>query len=450
MSIKEELLAKARKPSEDALRLHLFYRGKICTAPKCAIRSFDDFAIWYSPGVAAACRAIVSDPLQSYEFTNRANTIAVVSDGTRVLGLGDIGPEAGMPVMEGKALLFKYLGGVDAVPLCLDTKDPDEIIHMVKLIQPSFGGINLEDLAQPKCFHILDALRSDPAVKIPVWHDDQQGTATVLLAGLINALKLVAKELNRVKVAMIGMGAASVATLRLLVASGMKMGQLVAVDSKGILHPNRHDVEERQEEFADKWRVCLESNAEGVRGGIAEAMRGADVCIAFSTPGPGTIRPEWVAQMACDAIVFPCANPIPEIWPWEAKEARARIVGTGRSDFSNQLNNSLVFPGVFRGTLDVRARTISDEMCLAAAAELAQYAVDRGIDDDNIVPKMDEREVYPREAVAVAMKAQEQGLARIAMSREALLDKATRMIQAAREMTEILMREGAIPLPPQV
>ncbi len=450
MSIKEELLAKARKPSEDALRLHPFYRGKICTAPKCAIRSFDDFAIWYSPGVAAACRAIVSDPLQSYEFTNRANTIAVVSDGTRVLGLGDIGPEAGMPVMEGKALLFKYLGGVDAVPLCLDTKDPDEIIHMVKLIQPSFGGINLEDLAQPKCFHILDALRSDPAVKIPVWHDDQQGTATVLLAGLINALKLVAKELNRVKVAMIGMGAASVATLRLLVASGMKMGQLVAVDSKGILHPNRHDVEERQEEFADKWRVCLESNAEGVRGGIAEAMRGADVCIAFSTPGPGTIRPEWVAQMACDAIVFPCANPIPEIWPWEAKEARARIVGTGRSDFSNQLNNSLVFPGVFRGTLDVRARTISDEMCLAAAAELAQYAVDRGIDDDNIVPKMDEREVYPREAVAVAMKAQEQGLARIAMSREALLDKATRMIQAAREMTEILMREGAIPLPPQV
>jgi malate dehydrogenase (oxaloacetate-decarboxylating) len=449
MVSKDELLAKAKKPSEDALRLHPFYKGKIATAPKCAIRNFDDFAIWYSPGVAAACRGIQANPSLSYEYTNRANTIAVVSDGTRVLGLGDIGPEAGMPVMEGKALLFKYLGGVDAVPLCLDTKDPDEIIHTVKLIQPSFGGINLEDLSQPKCFRILDELRADPAVKIPIWHDDQQGTATVLLAGLINALKLVGKEMGQIKVAMVGVGAASVATLRLLVASGVQLGALIATDSKGTLHPGRHDIEAQQGEFVDKWRICLQSNAERVTGGAAEAMRGADVCIAFSRPGPDTIRPEWVKQMAHDAIVFPCANPIPEIWPWDAKEAGARIVGTGRSDFPNQLNNSLVFPGVFRGALDVRARTISDEMCLVAARELARYAEKRGIDDENIAPRMDEPDVYAYEAVAVAMKAQEQGLARIQVSRDELFHKAQQAIKSARDMTQILMREGIIPMPPE-
>jgi malate dehydrogenase (oxaloacetate-decarboxylating) len=449
MVSKDELLAKAKKPSEDALRLHPFYKGKIATAPKCAIRNFDDFAIWYSPGVAAACRAIQANPSLSYEYTNRANTIAVVSDGTRVLGLGDIGPEAGMPVMEGKALLFKYLGGVDAVPLCLDTKDPDEIIRTVKLIQPSFGGINLEDLSQPKCFRILDELRADPAVKIPVWHDDQQGTATVLLAGLINALKLVGKEMSQIKVAMVGVGAASVATLRLLVASGVPLGKLIATDSKGTLHPGRHDIEAQQSEFVDKWRICLQSNADRVVGGAAEAMRGADVCIAFSKPGPDTIRPEWVKQMAKDAIVFPCANPIPEIWPWDAKEAGARIVGTGRSDFPNQLNNSLVFPGIFRGALDVRARTISDEMCLVAAQELARYAEKRGIDDENIAPRMDEPDVYAYEAVAVAMKAQEQGLARVQASREEVFSKAQQAIKSARDMAQILMREGIIPMPPE-
>ncbi len=449
MSTKEELLAKAAKPSTDALRLHPFYRGKIATAPKCAIRSLDDFAIWYTPGVAAACRGIADDPALSYEYTNRANVIAVVSDGTRVLGLGDIGPEAGMPVMEGKALLYKYLGGVDAVPLCLDTKSADDIIRVVKLIQPSFGGINLEDIAQPKCFRVLDELRADPTVTIPVWHDDQQGTATVLLAGLINALKLVGKEMSNIRVAMVGMGAANVATLRLLRASGLDMGQVIATDSKGTLHPGRSDVERQQDDFAIKWQVCLETNADGVRGGIAEAMRGADVMIAFSQPGPGTIKPEWVRGMASDAIVFPCANPIPEIWPWEAKEAGARIVGTGRSDFPNQLNNSLGFPGIFRGALDVRATTITDEMCLAAAAELAQCAEDRGISDDDIAPRMDEWEVFPREAVAVGMKAQEQGLARIRMSREELYDQASRTIRSARDMAEVLMREGIIAMPPE-
>lgn len=444
MLSKEELLARAHKPSEDAMRLHPFYRGKIETVPKCVIRDFQDFAIWYTPGVAAPCRAIEADKGLVYEYTNKGNTIAIVSDGTRVLGLGNIGPEAGLPVMEGKALLFKYLGGVDAVPICLRTESADEIINTVKLIQPSFGGINLEDIQQPKCFKVLDTLRADPSVEIPVWHDDQQGTATVLLAGLINALKIVGKDLSNVRLTLIGLGAANVATLRLLLASGMTLDQLVAVDSKGVLHPERTDIEERQEDFGHKWKVCLESNADGRRGGIQEALRNADVCIAFSRPGPGSIKPEWVAGMANDAIVFPCANPIPEIWPWEAKEAGARIVGTGRSDFPNQLNNSLGFPGIFRGTLDVRASTITDEMCLAAATELAQCAEDRGIDEDNIAPTMDEWDVFPREAAAVGMKAQEQGLALLTMTRQELYDKASATIQKARETTQLLMREGMI------
>ena len=447
MLTKEELLAKANKPAQDAMKLHPFYKGKVQIMSKCTIRDFNDFAIWYTPGVAAPCRAIQAEPELVYEYTNKANCIAVVSDGTRVLGLGDIGPEAGLPVMEGKALLFKYLGGVDAVPICLDTKDPDEFIHAVKLLEPSFGGINLEDISQPKCFKILDTLRAE--MDIPVWHDDQQGTATVLLAGLINALKIVGKEMGKIKIAMVGVGAANVATYRLLKASGVDLGGIVACDSRGALHPGRGDIEERQEEFADKWRICNETNAEQIVGGVAEAMRGADVMIAFSRPGPGTIKPEWVAGMAKDAMVFPCANPIPEIWPWEAKEAGARIVGTGRSDFPNQLNNSLGFPGIFRGTLDVRAKTITDEMALAAAHELAKCAEERGIDEENIAPNMDEWEVYPREAVAAAMKAQEQGIARLSKTREQLYEEASVIIRQAREATQCLMREGFIAPAPE-
>ena len=447
MLTKEELLAKAKKPAQDAMKLHPFYRGKIQIASKCAIRDFNDFAIWYTPGVAAPCRAIQAEPELVFEHTNKANCIAVVTDGTRVLGLGDIGPEAGLPVMEGKALLFKYLGGVDAVPICLRTKDPDEFIHTVKLLEPSFGGINLEDISQPKCCKILDALRAE--MDIPVWHDDQQGTATVLLAGIINALKIVGKGIDKIKIAMIGMGAANVATYRLLKASGVDLGWIVACDSKGTLHPGRDDIEKRQEEFADKWRICNETNAERIVGGVAEAMCGADVMIAFSEPGPGTIKPEWVKGMAKDAMVFPCANPIPEIWPWEAKEAGARIVGTGRSDFPNQLNNSLGFPGIFRGTLDVRAKTITDEMALAAAHELARCAEERGIHDDDIAPRMDEWEVFPREAVATAMKAQEQGIARLKKTREQLYDEASAIIRQAREATQCLMREGFIAPAPE-
>jgi len=442
---KEELLAKAKKPAEDAMRLHPFFRGKIQTASKCVIRGIEDFAIWYTPGVAAPCRAIQENEELVYEYTNKGNTVAVVSDGTRVLGLGDIGPWAGLPVMEGKALIFKYLGGVDAVPVCLDTKDPYGIIQAVKLIQPSFGGINLEDISQPKCFRVLDMLRTDPEVKIPVWHDDQQGTATVILAGVINALKIVGKRMEEAKFAVIGTGAANVATLRLLLASGVSFGNIVACDSKGILHPQREDIAQRKIEFVDKWRICQNSNAEGKRGGSDEAMRGADVCIAASKPGPGTILPEWVKGMAEDAIVFACANPIPEIWPWEAKEAGARIVGTGRSDFANQINNSLGFPAIFRGVLDVRAATITDEMAIAAAEELARFALEQGLDAERIVPTMADWEVFPREAAAVAVKAQEQGVARLSFSHDELLAMAKDTIRQAQDMTHFLMEKELIP-----
>lgn len=438
----EELLAKAKKPAEDAMRLHLFYRGKVETALKCRVRDFNDFAIWYTPGVAAPCRAIAADPEKVYEYTNKWNTVAVVSDGTRVLGLGDIGPKAGLPVMEGKALLYKYLGGVDGVAVMLDTKDPDEIIRTVKILQPAWGGVNLEDIAQPKCFRILDTLRAE--CEIPIWHDDQQGTATVTLAGLLNALKIVGKKLSEVSIAFIGSGAANVACTRLIFGAGADPARCIMVDSKGILHKGRDDIERRKAEFVDKWRLCQITNAEGRTGGIAEALKGADVCIALSQPGPGTILPEWVSSMAKDAIVFACANPIPEIWPWEAKEAGAAIVATGRSDFPNQVNNSLGFPGIFRGALDVRARTITDEMCFAAAEALAGMAEERGMDEEHILPTMDDWEVFPREAVAVALKAQEQGVARLQRSQQELYEHAMTIIKRAREMTHVMMEQGLI------
>lgn len=443
MLTKEELVAKAQKPGEDAMRLHPFYKGKIEIVPKCCIRDFDDFAIWYTPGVAQPCKDIDKYHEKVWEYTNRANTVAVISDGTRVLGLGDIGPEAGLPVMEGKALLFKYLGGVDVYPLCLDTKDPDELIRVVKILQPSFGGINLEDIAQPKCFHILDTLRHE--AKIPVWHDDQQGTATVNLAGLINALKIVGKKIHQIKVSMIGAGAATVASLRLMISAGIDPGNVIMCDINGILHPERTEYKRGDPRYV----FCRVTNKEGRRGGIPETMVDTDVCIAYSAPGPDTIRKEWIASMRKDAILFACANPIPEIWPWEAKEAGARIVATGRSDFPNQVNNSLGFPGIFRGTLDVRAKTITDEMCIAAAYELAQTAVDKGLREDYLIPTMDEWEVYPREAVAVGLKAMEQGIAKIKASKEELFEQASRVIKRAQKQARVLMESGIIKEPPK-
>ncbi|NPV78861.1 MAG: NADP-dependent malic enzyme [Firmicutes bacterium] len=440
---KQGMLARAQKPAKEAMRLHPFYKGKIEITPKGCIRDMRDFAIWYTPGVAEPCKAIKDDKELVYEYTNKWNTVAVVTDGTRVLGLGDIGPEAGLPVMEGKAMLFKYLGGVDAFPICLDTRDPEEIISAIKWLQPSFGGINLEDFEQPKCFYLLERLREE--MQIPVWHDDQQGTAAVTLAGLFNALKIVGKRLSDVRITLVGAGAANICIARMIIAAGAEPGNIIMCDSRGTLHPGRTELMETNKE---KWEMCLRTNARHLAGQIPEAMKGADVVIALSKPGPDTLKKEWIAEMAADAIVFACANPVPEIWPWEAKEAGARIVATGRSDFPNQVNNSLGFPGIFRGALDVRAKTITDEMCIAAAMELAKCAEDRGINEEYLIPTMDEWEVYPRVAVAVGLKAVEQGIARIALGRDELYDKAVSMIRRSRETTRMLMDGGIIPPPP--
>ncbi len=442
----EELKAKAYQPMQDAMQLHPFYRGKIETTLKCCVRDFNDFAIWYTPGVSKPCLDIRDNPEMVYEHTNKWNTVAVVSDGSRVLGLGDIGPKAGMPVMEGKSLLYKYLGGVDGFPLMVGSKDPEDIIKVVKLLQSGLGGVNLEDIANPKCFYILDTLRAE--CEIPVWHDDQQGTACVTLAGLINALKVVGKKVDEVKITFIGAGASNVAISRLIFAYGAKPELCTIVDSKGILNKERADLALRKAEYVDKWRLCNTTNAEGRSGGIAEALVGADVCIALSRNGPDVILKEWVSKMSKDAIVFACANPIPEMWPWDAKEAGAAIMATGRSDFPNQVNNSLGFPGIFRGALDVRARTITDEMCIAAAVELAKLAEENGLSDEYIMPTMDEVDVFPREAAAVATKAIEQGVAGITnVSFEQEYQNAKTIITRARGLVQDAMATGYIRMP---
>jgi len=444
---REELLAKAKKPAADAMIMHSYYRGKMQTLPRAVIRDINDFAIWYTPGVAAPCKAIEADRDKAYELTSKWNTVAVVSDGTRVLGLGNIGPEAAMPVMEGKAMLFKYLGGVDAVAICLDTKDPEEIIRTVKIIQPSFGGINLEDIENPKCFHILDTLRKE--CRIPVWHDDQQGTAAVTLAGIVNALKVVGKDMKKVRVTMIGAGAANVAIIRLMLAAGFKQENMIIVDSKATLHSGRRDLEDKQIENPYKWDLAKRTNPDKLEGGIAEALIGCDVVISLSTPDPDTIKPAWIKKMNKNGIGFFCANPLPEIWPWDAKEAGLRVVATGRSDFPNQVNNSIGFPAIFRGTLDVKARTITDEMCIAAAYELAKFAEEQGLSEEHIVPSMADTEVFVREAVAVGMKAIEQGVARENLTREELTKRSGKMIRDAKQTVETLMKTGMIPPAPK-
>jgi malate dehydrogenase (oxaloacetate-decarboxylating) len=443
---REQLIARSEQPGRDAMRLHPFYQGKVQVTAKCVVRNLNDFAIWYTPGVAKPCLDIRDNPLAAYEHTNKGNFVAVVSDGTRVLGLGDIGPEAALPVMEGKALIFKYLGGVDAFPICLSETDPDKFIEIVLALQPSFGGINLEDIAQPKCFRILRELRE--RAHIPVWHDDQQGTAAVTVAGLLNAVKVVHKKLGDVKVAMVGAGASNVRIANLLVLAGMAPRNTVMVDTQGTLHANRPDLKKMEAENPDKFDLALKTNPGCLQGGIPEAMKGADVLIALSASGPGVILPEWVSTMGPNSIVFVCANPVPEIYPWDAAAAGARIVATGRSDFDNQVNNSLGFPGIFRGALDVRAKTITDEMCLAAAVELAKVAEDKGLHEKYIIPTMDEWEVFPREAAAVGLKAIEQGVAQVQRTREELLKMAEEKIRQARHGVELLMKEKVIPPAP--
>ena len=453
----DKLLAKANKPAEDAMRLHPFYMGKMQTVPKCSVWGFDAFAVWYTPGVAKACRAIAENPAESFRMTNRANTIAVVSDGTRVLGLGDIGPEAGQPVMEGKALLFKYLGGVDAFALSIGNAynekgeakrlTAEEIINFVKLVQPSVGGINLEDISKPKCYGVLETLRNDPEVTIPVWHDDAQGTASVVVGGVIGAAHHVGKSLDQLKIAMLGVGSANTRTAYVLESAGVPLKNITMADSKSIITKDRPDIIEQKDYDTFKYDLAQKTNSEGLSGDFSNAMEGADVMISASKSAPDVVKKEWISQMASDSIVFACANPIPEIWPWKAKAAGARVVGTGRSDFDNQINNSLGFPGIFRGTLDVNATTITDEMCVAAAQAIADIAIKKGTTDKYVIPTMDEWELYPYEATKVGMKAIEQGVARTIMEEDELFKIAEEKIKYARDLTKSLMDNNFIAPP---
>ncbi len=429
-----------------ALELARFYHGKIETVPKVPVRSLADFSLWYTPGIAEVCRAIVADPETSFELTGRWNTIAIVTDGSRVLGLGNIGPRAALPVMEGKALLFKYLGGVDAIPLPLDVQDPAALIETVARIAPAVGGINLEDIASPKCFHVLEELQK--RLTIPIWHDDQLGTAAATVAGLINALALTGRDVHDCRTVLLGAGAANIATARLLIALGHAPRRLSLVDSVGILHGERDDIDELMLRNPWKYRVALQTNGGGRTGGFREAIAGADVLLAASTPEAGTVKPADIRSMARSPIVFALANPVPEIWPSVAHEAGASIVATGRSDFPNQVNNSLIFPGVFRGILDARARSIPDEVVLAAARELAAHAKDRGLSADHILPTMDELDVFPHVAAAVGSAAVGLGIARHRLTHEEFYARARDLMGRTKRIVEERARSGlTLPMP---
>ncbi len=448
----EEQRAKGKTVflKELAYRMHKFYRGKMMTVPKAGLYGFNWFNVWYTPGVSKVSTAIREDNGAAYDLTNKGNFVGVVSDSTRVLGDGDCTPPGGLGVMEGKAFLMKYLGGVDAVALCINNRDargnpdPDKIIDFVKMAEPSFGAINLEDISQPNCFKVLDTLREE--CDIPVWHDDAQGTGCVTLAGLLGALEVVGKKLEDVRIVFIGAGASNTTIARLIITAGGDPSKMVMFDSRGSLSRNRKDVEE-DERFYRKWELCLSTNP-GMLKTHEEAIKGADVLVAVSRPGPGLIPGDWIRSMNKDPIVFACANPVPEIYPYEAKEAGAAIVATGRGDFPNQVNNSLGFPGILKGALLVRASAITDNMAVAAARSLAAFAGKKGLSPDYIIPTMDEADVFPEEAADVAMQAVEDGVARRVISREQVVEEARRDITMARELFGKLMEDGFIREPP--
>ncbi len=387
--------------AEESLKLHYQWKGKLDTIPKMKVENSDDLSLAYTPGVAQPCIEIQKNPALSYELTGRGNTVAVITDGSAVLGLGDIGPEAGMPVMEGKCVLFKAFGGVNAIPLCVKTKDVDEFVSAVALISGSFGGINLEDISAPRCFEIEEKLKQK--CDIPIFHDDQHGTAIVVLSAMINALKVVGKRMEDIKVVTSGAGAAGIAIIKLLISMGLQ--NVIMCDRTGAIYEGREKLNPAKAEIAKI------TNRNKEAGSLKDVIRGADVFIGVSSPG--TVTPEMVASMAPGAILFPMANPTPEIMPDEALKAGAAVVGTGRSDFPNQINNVLAFPGIFRGTFDVRASEINDEMKLAAAYALSELVSPEELSPDYIiVPAFDPR-VGPAVAKAVAEAAKRTGVARI-------------------------------------
>ncbi len=451
-SLTPEQIAKAKTLFLKRLaeQAHHFYGGKMQTVPKAGVFGFNWFNVWYTPGVSKISTTIRDDNDTSYELSNRGNYVAVVSDSTRVLGDGNCTPPGGLGVMEGKAFLMKYLGGIDATALCVDSRnekgehDPDKIIDFVKMVQPSFGAVNLEDISQPNCYKVLDTLRE--VCDIPVWHDDAQGTACVTLAGLINALKIAEKEMSKVKIVMLGAGASNATIARIIITAGGNPENMIIFDSKGSLNKDRGDLE-ADKRFYRKWELCQQTNPKKVND-FGEAMKDADVLIALSRPGPGVVKPEWVSSMADKSIVFACANPVPEIYPYAAKEAGAFIVATGRGDFPNQVNNSVGFPGILKGALLVKAKKVSDDMAITAAKSLASYAENRGIGPENIIATMDETGVFPNEAADVAMQAIKEGLARVELTREEAFAKADVDIKQARELTKNLIDQGFIEQPP--
>ena len=377
--------------NEKALMLHEKWNGKLETVSKTPVRSREDLALAYTPGVAEPCKVIAQDPSDAYTYTMKANTVAVVSDGSAVLGLGNIGPYAAMPVMEGKAVLFKEFGGINAVPICLDTQDTEEIIKAVTWLAPGFGGINLEDISAPRCFEIEERLKA--ALDIPVFHDDQHGTAIVVLAGIINALKVVGKKKEDCRIVVNGAGSAGVAITKLLLTYGFP--HITMCDKVGIVSRNTEGLNWMQQKMAEV------TNLESQTGSLADALKGADIFVGVSAPG--IVTPEMVASMNHDAILFAMANPVPEIMPDVAKAAGARVVGTGRSDFPNQVNNVVAFPGIFKGALEGHARQITDEMKLAAAQAIASLVPEEKLSDENIMPEAFDPQVA--DVVAAAVKA---------------------------------------------
>ncbi len=431
---------RTRQLGELSIKLARFYKGKINSIPNVPIKKLSDFSVWYTPGIASVSLDIAANREDSFELTGRWNSVAILTDGTRVLGLGNVGPEAAMPVMEGKALIFNYLGGVNAVPIPIKVSSQEEFFRVASSLETAFGGFNLEDIESPKCFFLLESLQK--ALSIPVWHDDQLGTASITLAGLINALKLVGKKRSDAVVALLGSGAANIATAHLLEAAGFKSGNLIMVDSKGILEPEREDMDKLMLTNPWKYKLAIRTNSERRKGATEVAFKGADVVVSASKSDPNFMKQEWIRSMATDPIVFALANPTPEIWPDRAKEAGAKIVATGRSDFPNQINNSLIFPAVFRGVLDARSRGVNFRVMVTASEEVAAYV--RNPAPDHIVPSMQDLDMFPKVAAAVAYSTVEENLARKNDSREGFYTKAKEIIDTNRERYSSLLDNGFI------